>query len=101
MALGSCLLLRRTMPCVIIIIMNINVEVVKSGTETSGNLIRRFTKRMQGAGIVKKTRKIRYAKRDLSKYTVQKKALKRIKYVNEIERLTKLGRVVEKKKGRR
>ncbi|MEK7134423.1 MAG: hypothetical protein AAB805_02385 [Patescibacteria group bacterium] len=69
-----------------------NVEVSKQGSETSISLIRRFSKKMQGAGIVKKVRKIRYAKRNSSPLTRKKRALKRITRFAERERLRKLGK---------
>lgn len=77
--------------------MIINVEVTKQGTETPASLIRRFSKKMQGAGIVKKVRKIRYAKRDQSPLTRKKRALKRIARFTERERLRKLGKAELKK----
>lgn len=69
-----------------------NVEVAKQGNETPASLIRRFSKRMQGAGIVKKVRKIRYAVRDSSSLSRKKRALKRIARFTERERLRKLGK---------
>ena len=69
-----------------------NVEVAKQGNETSASLIRRFSKKMQAAGIVKKVRKIRYAGRSQSSLARKKKALKRIAYHARMERLRKLGK---------
>jgi len=72
--------------------MIINVEVSKQGNETPASLIRRFSKRMQGAGIVRKVRKIRYAERGVSSLTRKKRALKRIDRHARLERLRKLGK---------
>ena len=46
--------------------MAINVQVEKNNNESSANVIRRFTKRMQGAGIVPKVRGGRYFTRTKS-----------------------------------
>lgn len=80
-----------------------NVEVVKQGNESPASLIRRFSKKMQGAGIVKKVRKIRYSGRGSSPLARKKLALKRITRFQERERLFKLGKEEKQKKrgGRR
>ena len=72
--------------------MIVNVEVVKQGNENPASLIRRFSKKMQGAGIVKKMRKIRYSGRQASPLSRKKRALKRIARWAETEQLRKLGK---------
>ncbi len=74
----------------------INVEVEKNPNESTLNLVRRFTKRVQGAGIIYRMRKIRYRKRDASPYTKKKRAIKAHLKKVEIERLIKLGKMPEK-----
>jgi len=69
------------------------VEVVKQGNENATGLIRRFTKRVQNSGVVKRARGLRYAEREQSKYVRRKQALKRIEKTKHIERLKKLGRM--------
>jgi len=73
--------------------MNINVEVVKNGKENTSGLLRRFTKRVQGSGIVRRVRGIRYNEREMSSYTKKKSTLKRIGKVAKMEKLKKLGRI--------
>ena len=73
----------------------INAEVIKSGNESNVNLIRRFTKRVQGAGILPRVRSIRYSTRAVSKYVKKKKTLKVIKRREEINELLKLGKMSE------
>lgn len=71
--------------------MAVNVSVVKHGTENSMGLIRRFTKRMQGAGIVRKIKGIRYYLRTQSKGKRKMSALVRVeKHAKKIE-MEKLG----------
>jgi len=74
--------------------MGINVEVTKkNNNESTTNLIRRFTKKMQGAGIVKRVRSIRYSSRPLSKFTRKKNALKKIDKTIKIEYMKKMGKM--------
>ncbi len=80
---------------------NTNVEVTKNNNENTVNLVRRFTKRVQGSGILRRVRGIRYADRELSKYVTKKQALKRISKTAEIEKLKKEGKFIEPKRGRR
>jgi hypothetical protein len=71
----------------------INVQVDKLETESNANVIRRFTKRVQGAGILPRVRSIRYAKRAPSEYTKKKFVLRSIIRRKEVERLVKLGKM--------
>ena len=73
----------------------INAEVVKSGNENNLNLIRRFTKRVQGSGILPRVRSLRYASRKMSEYVKQKKTLKVLRRREEINELIKLGKMSE------
>ena len=73
--------------------MAINVEVEKNQTESTANLIRRFTKRMQGAGIVQKVRTTRYFKSKKSENVARRSKLLRLKRQKEYERLLKLGKI--------
>lgn len=73
--------------------MIVNVEVKRQGNENAAGVIRRFTRRVQGAGIVRRVRSIRYRERELSRYTRRKKTLRRIEKEKIRERLRKLGRI--------
>ena len=48
----------------------------KNNNENMTNLIRRFTKRVQGSGVLKRVRSIRYSERSLSKFTKRKRRSK-------------------------
>jgi ribosomal protein S21 len=80
----------------------INAEVQKSGTESALSVIRKFSRKVQGTGLIQTVRKGRYYARNTSKTVSKKKALKRItRYANRQE-LIKEGKLVEEvKKGRR
>lgn len=77
----------------------INAEVVKNGNENNVNLIRRFTKKVQGSGVLPRVRSLRYATRQLSPYVKQKKALKTLRKREEIAELIKLGKMTEHTRG--
>ena len=80
--------------------MTHNAEVTKNPNETNLNLIRRFTKRVQGAHVINQVRSDRFHLRTPSKLKKKDRALKRITRGKEIERLKKLGKLkpVEKKR---
>ncbi len=75
--------------------MAVNVEVEKTHTESTANLVRRFTKRMQGAGIVQKVRATRYFKREKSENVHRHSKLLRLKRQKTYETLLKLGKIQE------
>lgn len=73
----------------------INAEVTRTGNENNLNLIRRFTKRVQGSGVLSRVRSIRYATRKASEYVKKKKTLKVLKRREEISELIKMGKMSE------
>ena len=75
--------------------MATNVEVEKNNNESSANVIRRFTRRVQGAGLVPKVRKIRYHARTKSKNILRTAKLKKIGKREVYEKLIKLGKIQE------
>lgn len=80
----------------------INVEVQRNSNENSLSLLRRFTKRVQGSGVLPRIRSIRYSSRNISETVKRKKTLKKIRRREEVAELLKLGKIVENaKKGRR
>ncbi len=76
--------------------MAVNIEVSKQDGENTVNMIRRFSKRVQGAGIINRIRGIRYRQRPKSKFVERKKTLKSIARREEIQELIKLGKMVER-----
>jgi len=76
----------------------INIEVEKNNNENNLSLLRRFTKRVQGAGILPRVRSIRYQTRKLSAYKTKMKTLKSIKRKKEVEKLIKMGKMPIKEK---
>ena len=80
-------------------ISTVNVEVTKTGNENNLNLIRRFTKRVQGSGVLPRVRSIRYSARKASEYVKKKKTLKVLKRRENVAELIKLGKMSEYTRG--
>ncbi len=73
-----------------------NVEVSRNANENNLSVLRRFTKRVQGSGVLPRVRGIRYAERVLSPYKTKMKTLKAIKRKAEVMELIKMGKMAEK-----
>lgn len=76
--------------------MAINIEIEKTGSETGVNLLRRFSKRVQGSGIIIKVKGGRYKQRIQSKFKVKARALEGIQRKKITEKLMKLGKIQKK-----
>ncbi|OGC80772.1 hypothetical protein A2943_02740 [Candidatus Adlerbacteria bacterium RIFCSPLOWO2_01_FULL_51_16] len=76
--------------------MGVNAEVQKNENETAVNLIRRFSKRVQGAGVIQRLRGRRYHLRIKSREVRRKHTLKVIKRREEVQELIKLGKMLER-----
>ena len=75
--------------------MAIQAEVTKSGNENPLATIRKFSRRVQGAGLVKQLRARRYHSRDISKSVRKKHALKLLKRRREFHKAVKEGKIAE------
>lgn len=73
----------------------VNAEVSKSGNESPLAVIRKFSRRVQGTGLIQLSRKRRYYSRNTSKAVAKKKALKRIKRRDEFQKMVKEGKIAE------
>jgi hypothetical protein len=71
----------------------VRVEVRRSKNESSASLIRRFSRRGQGLGLVRALRKRRYYARTKSKNVEHSRALIRAGRINEYNELVKLGKI--------
>jgi ribosomal protein S21 len=81
--------------------MATNVQVERGATEHNTSILRRFTRRVQGSGILRRVRGIRFYDRNQSDFTKRKNALKKIRKKETIEHLLKMGAPVEQLKRRR
>jgi len=74
----------------------INVQLEKSNNENALSFLRRFNKRIQGAGILNRMRSIRYKVRNKSPLTRKKRTLTLIARRAETAELIKQGKITEK-----
>jgi len=81
--------------------MATNVQVEKNQNESSANVIRRFTKRMQGSGVIPRVRKIRYHTRTKSENVRKEAKLKKLAKTVNYEKELKLGKIQERPARRR
>jgi len=75
---------------------NTVIEVKKNPNENNSSVLRRFSRRIQESGIIRKVKGSRYNLRKESKLKAKNSALKKIERRREIEKLKKLGKMVTK-----
>jgi len=76
------------------------VLVKRRENETTGAMLRRFTRRVQRSGVLLRARKERFYKAKPTKKVVKERALRRITVNKEHERLAKLGKLPPEKRKR-
>ena len=72
--------------------MATNVEITRNSGESSLSTLRRFSRKVQSAGVIPRMRSIRYSGRVQSPYKVKQKALKRLGRHAAMAELIKLGK---------
>ncbi len=73
------------------------IEIKKNANENNANTLRRFTRRVQESGILQKVKSKRYNQRASSKLAQKNAALKKMAKRKEIERMKKLGKIIERR----
>ncbi|OGZ30801.1 MAG: 30S ribosomal protein S21 [Candidatus Niyogibacteria bacterium RIFCSPLOWO2_01_FULL_45_48] len=71
-------------------------EIKRHENESSSSALRRFTKKVQQAGLLSRAKKLRFHERKLSDFKKKKNALRRIARRREVEKLWKLGKIKER-----
>ena len=79
----------------------INVEITRNPGENGLSVIRRFTRKVQGSGVIPRMRSLRFSGRVQSPYKVKQKALKVLNRRAEVAELIKLGKMTLKVPGKR
>lgn len=74
----------------------IQVEVRRRESESPVSLMRRFSKKVQQAGLVKRVRAIRFRERSKTKRQMREMAIRRKKRFEEKQLLKKLGKIKAK-----
>ena len=73
----------------------VNIEVVKGPNENNLSVLRRFTKRVQAAGVLPRVRSKRYTERIPSANTRKAKTVAFLKKKEVTAELVKLGKLAE------
>ena len=71
------------------------IEVRKKENESTGSLLRRFSKKVQQSGLLLQARSSRFIEKVKSREERKKSALRRNQVVAEKEQLRKLGKLEE------
>ena len=71
------------------------IQVKRKERETAESLIRRFSRRVQQSGVLRRVRKLRFRKEEKSKDVRRDEALYKVKIRKEIDRLKKMGKFDE------
>lgn len=74
------------------------VEVKRRERETTGAMLRRFTRRVQQSGVLLNARKKRFHKEKPTKRVVRDSALRRLGMKKERAKLEKLGKLKDEKR---
>ncbi|MCK4891643.1 MAG: 30S ribosomal protein S21 [Candidatus Pacebacteria bacterium] len=69
------------------------IEVKKKDNESTGSLLRRFSKKVQQSGLLLQARSSRFKDKNLSRTERRKSALRRNEITSEKEKLRKLGKL--------
>ena len=71
----------------------VRIEVVRGKNESSASLLRLFSRRGQGLGLVRALRKIRYYSRNKSKNVMHSRAMVRGEVIKTYNEQVKLGKI--------
>jgi len=72
--------------------MAIQIEIKPNNNESTASTMRRFSRKVKSAGIIKKAKSLRYSNRKISKTMQKKQALRSRKKKDVIEKLIKMGK---------
>lgn len=74
-----------------------NVEITKKKNESSISLLKRFGRKVQESGVIRKSKSIRYAERPQSDFVKKKNKLKSLRKTAEYEKQIKLGKLTPRR----
>lgn len=77
---------------------NPQIEVHKRDSETTSSLMRRFSRKVQQSGLLKRVRAIQYRERPKSRKRVRDLAIRKKKYAEHMRYMKKLGKIKDKDK---
>jgi len=74
--------------------MAINVEINRENNESNMGLLKKFSRQVRESGVLKYSRKIRYAIRNESDFVKKRNKLHSINKATKIEEQIKLGKII-------
>lgn len=77
--------------------MAINIQITKQGTENTASILRKFSFKVRGSGILMKARKEMVRSKPVSRNMKKYAALKRLAKKATVEKMIKEGRLKERR----
>lgn len=75
----------------------LNVEVKSKEGESTTNLLRRFSRKVNSSGIIRRKKSLKNRKRDLSKNVRQAQKVQALEKLGQVDRLIKLGKLPDRR----
>ncbi len=75
----------------------LNVEVKAKENESTTNLLRRFSRKVNASGILRRKRKLKTRQRDLSKNVRKDQKIDALKKLDQVDKLIKLGKLPDRR----
>ena len=75
----------------------LNVEVKSKENESTTNLLRRFSRKVNSSGILRRKRSLKTRSRDLSKNVIKTQKVESLKKLDKVDKLIKLGKLPDRR----
>ena len=75
----------------------INVQVEGSESESNSNILRRFSRRVRGSGVVDKAKSLQERERPMSETQKKQEKLRRLRRQEEVDKMIKLGKLPDRR----
>jgi len=75
----------------------LNVQVTTKENESTTNLLRRFSRKVNGSGILRRKRALKNRKRSQSKNVRQTQKVQALKKLDQVDKLIKLGKLPDRR----
>jgi ribosomal protein S21 len=79
--------------------MAVNVEIKAKASENTSNLIRRFSRKVNSAGIIPRMKSLKFHSRPLSKNVRKKQRVRSLEKSEKVVHLIKLGKLPDRRRG--
>jgi ribosomal protein S21 len=75
----------------------LNVEVKAKENESTTNLLRRFSRKVNSSGILRRKRSLKTRKRDVSKNVRKQQKVQALEKRDQVEKMIKLGKLPDRR----